>query len=139
MPSKLYLALIVALIALTSSCSLGQGKELGESAVVLFHNQFNAGQFKEIYDQADIAFRKSAKEDEVVALLEAVRRKLGTIKQSNASGWRVNATPTETTVRMQYNTEFTEGNATEQFIFLVSGDKAILYNYNINSPLLITK
>jgi hypothetical protein len=139
MQNRLYLAPIVALIVLTTSCSLGKGKELGANAVVQFHNQFNAGQFKEIYDQSDTAFRKAAKETDIVALLEAVRRKLGTIKQSNPIGWRVNATTTETTVSMQYNTEFTEGNATEQFVFLVSGDKAILYNYNINSPLLITR
>jgi hypothetical protein len=51
----------------------------------------------------------------------------------------VNATPAGTTVTLHYNTEFTEGTANEQFVFLVSGDKATLYNYNINSPLLITK
>ncbi len=139
MERRLYAALIVALIALTSSCSLGKGKELGESAAVQFHNQFNAGQYKEIYNQADEGFRKAAKESDVIALLEAVRRKLGTVKQSNQNGWSVNSTPTGTTVTLQYNTEFTEGNATEQFVFVVSGDKAVLYKYNINSPLLITK
>jgi hypothetical protein len=139
MGRSLYPALIVALIALTSSCSLGKGKELGESAVVQFHNQFNAGEYKEIYNQADEGFRNAAKETDVMALFEAVRRKLGTVKQSNQNGWRINSTPTGTTVTLQYATEFTEGIATEQFVFLVSGDKAVLYNYNINSPLLITK
>ena len=139
MERRLFLGLIVALIVFTSSCSLGKGKGLGEIAVVQFHNQFNAGQYKEIYDQADEGFRKASKESDVIALFEAIRRKLGTVKQSNQNGWGVNTTPTGTIVTLQYQTEFTEGNAAEQFVFLLSGDKAVLYNYNINSPLLITR
>ena len=118
---------------------LGKGRELGESAVDEFHKQFNAGDYKEIYDQADEGFHKAAKEADVIALFEAIHRKLGSVKQSTQSGWRVNSTTTGTIVNLQYNTEFTDGNATEQFVFLVSGDKALLYNYNINSPLLVTK
>jgi hypothetical protein len=139
MERRLFPGLIIALIVFTSSCSLGKGKGLGETAAVQFHNQFNAGKYKEIYDQADEGFRKAAKESDVIALFEAIRRKLGTVKQANQNGWGVNATPTGTTVTLQYNTQFTEGDAAEQFVFLVSGDKALLYTYNINSPLLITR
>jgi hypothetical protein len=42
-------------------------------------------------------------------------------------------------VTLPYNVEFTEGKGMEQFVFRISGDKAMLYNYNVNSPLLITK
>lgn len=130
--------MLITLVAVTASCSMGKSKEAGESAVVQFHNQFNAGQYKQIYDQADEAFRKAATETEVLALLEAIHKKLGTIKQANASGWHVNMGEA-TTVSLQYETEFTEGKATEQFVFLVSGEKAALVNYTINSPLLVTK
>ena len=104
-----------------------------------FHNQFNAGQFSEIYNHADEDFRKSASEANFVALLEALRRKLGTVKQANQTGWHVNATPTGTMVMIGYEVEFSEGKGTEQFVFRVSGNKALLYNFHVNSPLLITK
>jgi hypothetical protein len=51
----------------------------------------------------------------------------------------VNATPTGKLVTLAYDVEFSEGKGTEQFVFHVSGDKAFLFNYNVNSPLLITK
>jgi hypothetical protein len=127
------------MLALGSACSLTKGKGIAEAAVVKFHDQFNAGQYHEIYEQADDAFKKSASADEFVALLEAVRRKLGTVKQAHSSGWGVNATPTGTMATLSYDIDFSEGKGNEQFVFHISGDKAALYHYNVNSPLLIIK
>ena len=42
-------------------------------------------------------------------------------------------------VTLNYDTDFSEGKGTEQFVFHVTGDKALLYSYNVNSPLLITR
>jgi hypothetical protein len=135
----LFLTFIAALLVSMNSCSLTKAKEIGEHAVVQFHNQFNAGQYHEIYAQSDEGFQKGTSEADAVALFEAVRRKLGTVKNSNQAGWHVNATPTGTVVTLAYEVEFSEGKGTEQFVFQVSGDKALLFNYNVNSPLLITK
>ena len=135
----LSLTLIPSLLLAVSSCSLTKGKEAGERAVVQFHNQFNAGQYHEIYVQSDEGFRKAASEADTLALFEAVRRKLGTVKNSSQTGWHVNATPTGTMVTLTYDAEFSEGKGTEQFVFKLSGDKALVFNYNINSPLFITK
>jgi len=44
-----------------------------------------------------------------------------------------------TMVSLAYEVEFSEGKGTEQFVFTVTADKALLFNYNVNSPLLITK
>lgn len=131
--------MVAVLLAVGSSCSLTKGKGIAEAAVVKFHDQFNAGQYHEIYEQADDAFKKSASEDEFVALLEAVHRKLGTVKQAHSAGWGVNATPMGTMASLSYDVDFSEGKGNEQFVFHISGDKATLYRYNINSPLLITR
>ena len=135
----LLLTLIVGLLVAASSCSLAKGKEIGERAVTQFHNQINAAQYHEIYSQSDEGFRKASSEADTVALFEAVRRKLGSVKNSNQVGWHVNATPTGTIVSLTYEVEFSEGKGTEQFVFHVSGDRALLFNYSVNSPLLITK
>jgi hypothetical protein len=128
-----------ALLVVGGSCSLSRGKGVAESAVAQFHNQYNAGQFREIYAQTDEGFRESASEADFLSLLEALRRKLGAVVKAEQAGWRVNATPLGTVVTLSYSVEFSEGRGAEQFVFRVSGDKARLYNYNVNSPLLITK
>jgi len=133
------LTVIVALQFVISSCSLTKGKEMGERAVDQFHNQFNAGQYHEIYTQSDEGFRKSTSEADTVALFEAVRRKLGTVKNANQTTWHVNTTPTGTVITLAYDVEYSEGKGIEQFVFQVRGDKALLFNYNVNSSLLITK
>lgn len=116
-----------------------KGKELAEPAVEKFHTQFNAKQFSEIYAQADEEFKKSATEKEFAELLEAVHRKLGTVAKSSVLGWNVNSTTSGTFATVSYEVEFSEGKGTEQFVFHITDDKALLYNYNVNSPLLITK
>ena len=135
----LLLTLIAGMLATVSSCSLTKGKQIGEQAVVTFHNQFNAGQYREIYAQSDEGFKKATSEADTLALFGAVRRKLGTVRNSNQTSWHVNATPTSTMVSLAYDVEFGEGKGTEQFVFRLSGDKALLFNYNVNSSLLITK
>lgn len=133
------LTLLATLLLVGSSCSFTKGKAIGERAVVQFHNQFNAGQYHEIYAQSDEGFRKASSEEDTLTLLDAVRQKLGTVKQADQKGWHVNATPAGTMVSLTYEVEFSEGKGTEDFVFHISGDKALLYNYHINSPLFITK
>jgi len=68
-----------------------------------------------------------------------VQRKLDTVKETHSSGWSVNTTTAGTMATLSYDVDFSEGKGREQFIFHISGDKALLYHYNVNSPLLITK
>jgi hypothetical protein len=135
----LLLTLIAGMLVTVSSCSLTKSKEIGERAVVEFHNQFNAGQYHQIYAQSDEGFRKATSEADTLALFDAIRRKLGSVKNSTQRSWNVNATSSGTLVSLAYEVEFSEGKGTEQFVFHLSGDKALLFNYNVNSPLLITK
>lgn len=131
--------LILLTTAFICSCSLAKGKPIAESAVAQFHNQFNNEQFHEIYAQSDSKFQESTSEEQLNEFLSAVHRKIGTVKTANQAGWHVNATTMGTVVDLQYDTEFTEGKAGEEFEFIVSGEQAKLVHYNINSPLLITR
>jgi hypothetical protein len=130
----------VIFLFLTIACSsLMQGKDLAEPAVEKFHTQFNDGKYAEIRDQADDEFKKIVTEEQMVELLAAIQRKLGKVKKATASGWRVNTTTAGTFANVTYDVEFDEGKGTEQFVFHITDDKALLYNFNVNSPLLITK
>ena len=116
-----------------------KGKELAEPAVEKFHAQYNEGKYTEIRDQADDEFKKIVTEEQLVELLSAVQRKLGKVKSATNSGLHVNTTTSGTFATVTYNVEFAEGKGTEQFVFHIMDDKALLYNFNVNSPLLITK
>ncbi|HXG83690.1 MAG TPA: DUF3887 domain-containing protein [Pyrinomonadaceae bacterium] len=136
---RLALFFLVALISLIASCSLMKSTKPSEIAVEKFHSQYNQKQFSEIYNQADEKFKNSATEEQFLALFENLYKKLGTVKQSSQVQWNVNATTSGTFVTLTYDVEFSEGKGMEQFVYLTNGDKSALYNYNVNSPLLIAK
>ena len=135
----LSLTLVIVASLIVGSCSLAKHRETARKAVDTFHNQLNAGQFQEIYAQSGDEFKKAASEADAIALFEAVHRKLGMVNQATETSWRVGTAPFGTTAMLAYDVEFSEGKGTEQFIFQMKDNKALLVNYNVNSPLLITK
>ncbi|HZS48255.1 MAG TPA: hypothetical protein VFC63_24510 [Blastocatellia bacterium] len=137
--TKVVAILFAALVLMTSSCSFKEAKDVSERAVSDFHDKFNAGQYHEIYAQSDSRFRTETNEPDLVTFFEAIHRKLGAFKSSSASGFFVNATTFGTQVTLTYETDFSEGKATERFDYAVSSGKALLIGYHINSPLLIIK
>ena len=134
-----YLILFILVVALQLSCGVKKGKENAERAVEKFHSQLNAGQFQQIYSESDEAFRKAVTEEQALQLFQAVRQKLGTVQQAKLTGWHVNAATGGNVVTLGYEVDFSEGKGTEQFVYHVTGDKTLLFNYNVNSPLLLTK
>lgn len=134
-----HITILVLIVALQAGCGMQKGKAAAERAVEKFHNQLNAGQFREIYAEADEGFKKATKEEDAIALFDAVRRKLGTVQKATLSGWHVNATTGGNAITLGYSVEFSEGKAVEQFVYRQSGDKVALFNYNVNSPVLVTK
>jgi len=131
--------LLITSLVFASSCSFTKGRQLAESGVEQFHKRFNAGEIHEIYIESDVGFQKWGDEAKVNEFLSAIHRKLGTIQDAHQTGWRVYVTTDGTVVRLGYDVDFSEGKGTEEFAFLVKGDKALLYKYNVNSPLLITR
>lgn len=134
-----YAVLLLSLIVVHVSCGVKKGKETAERGVTKFHNQLNAGQFHEIYVESDEGFQRAVSEQDATALFDAVRRKLGMVRQATLTSWHVNATTGGTFVTLGYDVQFSEGKAVEQFVFKTSRANALLFNYNINSALLITK
>jgi hypothetical protein len=129
---------IAALVIMSlSSCNTKQKKNIAENAVDNFHVLFNDSQYREIYLQADQTYRDAISETDSRAVFILLRQKLGLVEQSREVGWSRNSSTVGTTVRLEYKTDFTNGTATEQFIFLESNGDTRLMNYDIQSPLLI--
>jgi hypothetical protein len=133
------LVLVVALDLTASSCLFVKNKEAAQRAADKFHNQLNAGQYRDIYLQSGEGFKKSTSEADAVALFEAIHRKLGAVKQARPTSWRVNSSPMGSLTILTFDTDFEAGKAAEEFAFQGNGGEVVLFGYHVNSPLLITR
>lgn len=134
-----YLCVLVTSLILVNSCSMVKDSRAAEPAVEKFHSQFNAKEFSDIYQQAGDEMKGAATEKELTDLLDAVYRKLGTYQSSKSVSWHVNSGPLTSLVTLVYDTEFSDGKGTEQFVISVNGETVKLEGYNIQSMDLIVK
>jgi outer membrane phospholipase A len=127
---------ILALIGL-SSCSMGASVPVAEKAVVKFHAMLDRGEFQQIYDQSGSALKSTATGPQLVALLSAVHRKLGTTRQAVRQGWNEQYNGNGHTLTLGYDTAYERGKAAETFVFQVADKDVSLAGYHINSDALI--
>jgi hypothetical protein len=137
---KRYVFLLVVIsLTLVACTETIKGKSVAEPQVAVFHERLNAGRYQEIYGGASDEFRTSAPEEKVIALFSAIGSKLGKVKSSSIKTWNVRTFNFVTSVNLVADTQFEHGTGTETFTFSVSGDKATLVGYNINSLDLMTR
>jgi hypothetical protein len=132
------LLLLAVCAALTGCGDTIHGKAIAEPQVAVFHQRLDGKRFEEIYTEASDEFRAAAPKDKVFGLFSAIERKLGAVKSSSNVNWNVSSFNLATQVVLVQNTEFEHGKATETFTFHVSGAKAVLVGYNINSLDMLT-
>jgi hypothetical protein len=134
-----FASVLAAVLLLSASCGFAEGKGVAEKAVDQFHQQFNDEQYGEIYAGADAQFKRATTPAALTQLLQAVRRKIGTFKQARQTNFNIVSGTNGTSVTMAYASEFTQGNATEEFRYAIVGSKGVLVAYNISSPDLILR
>ena len=122
-----------------AGCSGSASVSLAEEQIPRFHQSLDAAKFQEIYAAASEELKKASSEKDFVALLEAVHRKLGAAKSSEKQNWNVGVYTSGTSVSLTYKTVYTEGDATEKFVYRIKGDQALLLGYHISSNALILK
>jgi hypothetical protein len=131
--------LAIMLLLALSSCSSAKQKNAAEQAVRIFHEQFNEQKYEEIYANCSEDLRKQASKEQFTGILRVIHTKLGDIRDSSQTDWRVGVTTAGSQVALNYKTEFTEGEAIEQFVFSFADNKALVAGYHVNSPLLSDK
>jgi hypothetical protein len=108
-------------------------------AVVHFHQQLDQEKYADMYAEAAPELREATKQQDFLALMSAVHRKLGVVQDATQSQFNVNWTTSGTRVHLNYQTKFAGGSATETFTWKTGGDRPSLVGYNINSNALILK
>jgi hypothetical protein len=131
--------LLITLASVLAGCSVSADTAAAEAGVPRFHELLDAGKFVEIYEQSSDDLKKVGTQQDFVALLEAVHRKLGNTRSSEKQGWNINYHTSGTFVTLTYKTVYAEGEAAEQFVFRMQGKLAALAGYHINSTALILK
>jgi hypothetical protein len=107
--------------------------EQAEKAVPQFHSMLNEGRFKDIYVATSGEFKKVATEADLLKLLDAVHRKLGTHRSKERQNWNVNYDTSGRLVTLVYSSDYSGGKAVETFVYRVKGDDASLVGYHVNS------
>ena len=119
------LTVVVACSFLSSCGSTTKTRELAKRNVEQFHAQLNAEQYAAIYAACDEKFHQASSEADFTKLLDAVHKKLGSAQQSDLQNWRVAWLAGQgATITLAYGTKFSEGSATETFVWHVKDDKA---------------
>ena len=144
MPGWKRVALAVVCAALGTSClcnpgTMVAGPERAKVAVASFHASVNAERYGELWDAASDDLHEASSKERFVALLAAVRRKLGPVTGTTNAGWRVTSRNLRTYVDLTQQTRFEKGQATEQFRFAISGDEVRLVAYHVSSEDLILR
>jgi len=119
----------VVLMLMVSDTS--EGRSLANEAVRRFHKQADAGEFNEIYAEADDGFRRRTSPDELGRMLGAVRQRLGRVRSqtlTNISVFHARPTVYITTI---YAVSFERGVATEGFTWSKRNGQLLLYGFNI--------
>ena len=136
------LALILAALLLPcvfAGCGgVIRSREIAADAMDQFHDRFNAGEFDKIYDTADADFQGAMARADFLKFMETVHRKLGNYKTCDSQSWQSNTFNSDTSVGLRYKTKFEKGAGDEDFVFRVSGTRATLRSYHINSTKLVT-
>jgi hypothetical protein len=121
-----------------AGCSAGADVSLAEAEVPKFHQMLDSGQSSQIYSTSSEDLKGVATQSDFRALLDAVHRKLGPTRSSEKRSWNINFHTSGEFVTLVYETQYAQGNATEQFVYRIQANQALLAGYHVNSNALIT-
>jgi len=128
----------VVVLAGLAGCSSGEHMATAQQGVAEFRGLMQSRQFAQVYAASSDEFRKATSEADLVRVLGALDKKLGSAKKAEPNGWNVNFQSSGTFVTLGFKTEFEKGSGAEQFVFRVADGRAALVSYNVNSPALLT-
>jgi hypothetical protein len=126
-------AVLASILGLTG-CGLKKDTKAAEAEIDRFHKHWNAGEFKDVYDEAHMNFRNSQSAEQTAATLTRVKSNYGEFKSAKQRTWGFNSDHGMTDIRLKYDSSYGHGNAVEAFVYRMSGDKALLLGYDIMSP-----
>jgi hypothetical protein len=99
-----FACLCASLVAV--ACGAQRDLAAADTAVARFHQLLDSRDYTAIYAQADQKFRDASKQDDFVALMTAVHKKLGQVTSASRQGFFVNYNTSGSQIRVNYATKF---------------------------------
>lgn len=126
----------VPLLLLIGACSGSTDGRLiaeAQAEVANFHDLLQRREFDTIYQQSSTEFRAHAPREDLIALFDAIDRKLGPLQTSQQSNMSAETRNLVTTVMLEYQSRYERGEATETFTYRIRSGAPELMGYNIAS------
>jgi hypothetical protein len=119
---------VLGLLLLAAACHTDPDISIVDSAVELFHQRLASGDDDAIYRDAGVEYQRSIDVETNSKFLAGIRRARGMPGLATRTGYSV----TGAVVNAAYKVGFANGDATETFVWRVTGGKAVLLGFTIN-------
>jgi hypothetical protein len=129
------LLLAVACLAL-AGCDLRENVELSEQAVAAFHAKYTAALLGDMYDDVAADIRREETRAEFAKAVGAIRDQLGPVRATRRVGFETTTGSDGAFVQIEYQTEFENGVATEEFVWVIADGHALLKSYQVTTKTL---
>jgi hypothetical protein len=128
----------VFLIALLfANCAAANDNASALEGIEQFHNRFNKQEFSEIYNESDSAVKTAMSKEEFIESMKAMREGQGRVIKTEVLATGYDSSPDARSVKILMLVTFEKGQAKEEFLYHITGDKAFLAGYhflgNLNS------
>jgi hypothetical protein len=128
-----FCALLAALV-LAGCDPMGATKDATRAAQ-RHHELYDTERFGIMYSESDAGMKTSVTEAQFLETARMMRARMGTLTSTRQIGMNMSVTTgSGTQVQLVYQSQFTNGEATETLVFRVREGRARLLNWNLNSP-----
>ena len=129
------LLLIASCIALVG-CDLRENVQLSEQAVAVLHAKYTAALLGDMYDDVAADIRSEQTRAEFTKAVGAIRDQLGPVRATRRLGIVTKTGSAGAFVQIEYQTEFANGVATEEFVWEIADGHALLKSYQVTTKTL---
>jgi hypothetical protein len=128
-------AAVVLVLGATGCTGSGVSPQAADVATQDFRQHYERKEFNQLYAGAAPEFRAGASEALFVELMKNISQKLGSWQSARPLG-NTKVAGAGDKVVFQFKSQFSNGEATENFVWRNEGGKPILVGYHINSRTL---
>lgn len=117
-----------------TGCGVAKNTKVAEAEVERFHQHWNANEFQAVFDEGHVGLRTAQPAERLIATLERVKKTYGNLQSSTKRSWGFHSDNGQNDIRLSYDSAYEHGAAVEQFVYRMTGDRALLLTYDIMSP-----
>ena len=117
-----------------TGCGLAKDSKVAETEAERFHQRWNANEFQAVFDDAHADFRSAQPAEKMVGTLQGVKKHYGQLTSTKRRSWGFHSDKGVTEVTLTYDSAYDHAAAIEEFVFRMTGEKALLLSYDIASP-----